>query len=90
QNKVLAISQIQSDILWSCKIKISKKYDSQVCRLYVVASILSDDEDTEQELVNSDLNYQVNDDGYIKEDKTTRQTNESLKENKYLDKEEQR
>ncbi|CAG8842465.1 20793_t:CDS:1, partial [Gigaspora margarita] len=71
-------------------IKISKEYDSQVRRLHVVAPILSGDEGTEQELVNSDSDYQVSDDGYyVEEDKTTRWTNESLEENKYLGEEEQ-
>ncbi|CAG8839183.1 968_t:CDS:2, partial [Gigaspora margarita] len=73
------------------KIKISKKYNSQVRRLHVAAPISSGDKGTEQELVNSDSDYQVSDDGYyVEKDKTTRQTNESLEENKYLGEEEQR
>ncbi|CAG8853472.1 623_t:CDS:2, partial [Gigaspora margarita] len=73
QKKVLAMSQIQSDILWFHKIKLSKKYDSQVCKLHVVVPISSGDKGTEQELVNSDLEYQVsNNSYYIEEDKTTR------------------
>ena len=84
------MSQIRSDILWSRKIKIAQEYDSQVRRLHVAAPISSGDEGTKQELVNTDSDYQVSDDGYAKEDKTTRRTNESLEENKYLGEEEQR
>ncbi|CAG8814697.1 10205_t:CDS:2 [Gigaspora margarita] len=80
QKKVLAMSQIWSDILWSRKIKISKKFDSQVHRLHVAASISLGDEGTKQELVNSNSDYQISDDGYyVEKDKTTRQTTKVLK-----------
>ncbi|CAG8687145.1 3219_t:CDS:2, partial [Cetraspora pellucida] len=87
QNKVLAMSQIRNDILWSRKIKISKEYDNQIHRLHVATPILSDDESIEEELIITDLDYQVSDDGNVEEETTTRsynRTNQSLKENENL------
>ena len=65
------MSQIRSDILWSRKIKIAKEYDSQVRRLHVAAPISSGDKGTEQELVNTDSDYQVSDNCSVEENKTT-------------------
>ncbi|CAG8679568.1 22159_t:CDS:2, partial [Cetraspora pellucida] len=83
QNKVLAMSQIWSNILWSRKIKNTKKYDNQVHRLHV-ATPISSSKDVKQELVITNLDYQVSDNSDIEKDKTTRQTNQSLEEDKYL------
>ncbi|CAG8608871.1 7515_t:CDS:2 [Cetraspora pellucida] len=85
QSKVLAMSQIHGDILWSCKVKNAKKYDNQIRRLHVTAPILSDEGDEGvEELVITDLDYQVSDDGVVGKDKATRSnwTNQSLEKNK--------
>ncbi|CAG8816058.1 9212_t:CDS:1, partial [Cetraspora pellucida] len=87
QNKVLAMSQIRSDILWSHKIKNAKEYNNQICRLHVAAPILLGDENVEQELVITDLDYQVSDDDDVEEGTAIRshnQKNRSLKENEDL------
>ncbi|CAG8659955.1 1266_t:CDS:1, partial [Racocetra persica] len=59
-DKVLAISKIRNDILYSCKIKNTKKYDNRIRYLHIATPILSDDEPVEEELTITDLNYQVN------------------------------
>ncbi|CAG8572003.1 17776_t:CDS:2 [Cetraspora pellucida] len=81
------MSQIRSDILWSRKIKNAKEYDNQIRRLHVAAPILLGNENVEQELVVTDLDYQVSDNDDVEEGTATRshnQKNRSLEENEDL------
>ncbi|CAG8705028.1 8455_t:CDS:1, partial [Cetraspora pellucida] len=88
QSKVLAMSQIRSDILWSCKIKNAKEYNNQICRLNVAASILLGDENAEQELIFTDFDYQISDDSDVEEKTSTKSQNQSLEnENLVVEKE---
>ncbi|CAG8771684.1 33498_t:CDS:1, partial [Racocetra persica] len=85
------MSQIRSNILWFCQIKNAKKYDNQICRLYVATSIL-DNKNIKQELIITDLDYQVSDNSNIEEKITTRshnQKNQNFKENKDIVEEKQ-
>ncbi|CAG8845285.1 9988_t:CDS:1, partial [Gigaspora margarita] len=59
--KVLAMSKIRSDILYSRKVKNAKEYDNHIRRLHIAAPISSDDELSE-ELTITDLDYQVSGD----------------------------
>ncbi|CAG8489568.1 17285_t:CDS:2 [Cetraspora pellucida] len=87
QNKVLAMSQIRSDILWSRKIKSAREYDNQAQQLHIAAPILSDKEADEQELAIMDLDYRVSDNDSNEKETTTRsynQINQNFRENKDL------
>ncbi|CAG8816383.1 12571_t:CDS:1, partial [Cetraspora pellucida] len=62
--KVLAMSKIWSDILYSCKVKNTKEYNNCIHHLYIATPISSDDESVEEELTVTDLNCQMNDNEY--------------------------